>query len=89
MSMKKQILGVIDDWIYCTQDDLCHYFDPSRREPFTENEIRCIHELNQRRIDLFQFKRAFELDIEVGETAYSRALLAEVVSAIISGENDE
>ena len=45
MSMKKQILGVVDDWIYCTQDDLCHYFDPSRREPFTENEIRCTLEV--------------------------------------------
>ncbi len=86
MSLKKEILDVVDSWIGLANDDLCYYLDPGRSTPLTKHDIRNVNELYQRRIDLIKFRIAFRLDIETGEDAYSHAMLAEVVSAIISSE---
>ena len=82
MGMKHQILDVIADWISICNDDINHTLD-QLLEPWAERNLR---ELYDRKIELVKFQLAFKGGIQVGNMAYSKDILAEVVDAICDME---
>ena len=82
MKMKARILGVVDEWIGICNDDINHNLD----RILDHTAERHLRDLYDRKIELVKFQAAFSKCISAGPSAYSDAMLAEMVEYIIDIE---
>jgi len=82
-TLKRCVLNIADAWIANCNDDICYNVE-RLLEPYCERNLR---ECYDRKIQLSKFRMAFERNIQVGENAYCKETLAEIVNYIV--EEDE
>lgn len=78
-TLKQRLLDTADAWIENTNDDICYNVE-RLLEPHAERNLR---ELYDRKIELTKFRMAFERGIQVGDNAYSKEVLSDIVDYLV------
>jgi hypothetical protein len=82
-TLKQRVLNIADAWIANCNDDICYNVE-RLLEPHCERNLR---ELYDRKIQLIKFRMAFRQNIQVGEHAYCKEILSDIINYIV--EEDE